>query len=95
MKKSHSLPISFLTVLLLVVGIVPLSAQSYTDLGTGAALTIIEESFAEAETNTASRVTTITREEIASYQAETTAQLVERVIGTTFSSYGALGAVSQ
>lgn len=92
MKKSHSLPISILTVILLVVGIIPLSAQSYTDLGTGAALTIIEESFAEAETNTASRVTTITREEIASYQAETTAQLVERVIGTTFSSYGALGA---
>lgn len=92
MKKSHSLPISLLTVLLLVVGITPLLAQSYTDLGTGAALTIIEESFAEAETNTASRVTTITREEIASYQAETTAQLVERVIGTSFSSYGALGA---
>jgi len=92
MKKSHILAVSIIGFLVLTVGIAPLSADSYTDLGTGATLAIIEESFAEAETNTASRVNTISREEIASYQAETTAQLVEKVIGTTFSSYGALGA---
>ena len=67
-------------------------ADAYTDFGSDLELVVIETPYAEAETNSASSVTTIDSEQIASYKAETVAELINRAIGTTFSSYGALGA---
>ncbi|AEV29191.1 outer membrane cobalamin receptor protein [Sphaerochaeta pleomorpha str. Grapes] len=81
----------FSLVLLLAV-FTTLAAQDYTDIGTAYELVISDEALAEAETNSSSSVTTITSEEIKAYNAETTAELVNKAIGTTFSSYGALGA---
>lgn len=80
------------SLVLLLAALTMLAAQDYTDIGTAYELVISDEAFAEAETNSSSSVTTITNEEIKAYNAETTAELVNKAIGTTFSSYGALGA---
>ncbi|WP_320128308.1 TonB-dependent receptor domain-containing protein [uncultured Sphaerochaeta sp.] len=81
----------FSLVLLLAV-LTTLSAQDYTDIGTAYELVVSDAAFAEAETNSSSSVTLITSDQIKAYDAETTAELVNKAIGTTFSSYGALGA---
>jgi vitamin B12 transporter len=69
------------------------AAQDITDLGTAYELVIAETSLAEAETNTASSVSVITKEQIAAYNAQTTAELIEKAVGTTIQSYGSLGSL--
>ena len=87
MKKLHVLVLLLCT----VAGTTVLSAETYQDLGTDFALVVTETPYAKAETNSASSVTVIDREQIASWQVETASQLIERAIGTSFKSYGALG----
>ncbi len=80
--------------LVLLLALSPLfAAQDITDLGTAFELVVAESSLAEAQTNTASSVSVIGKEEIASYNAQTTAELVGKAIGTSFNSYGGLGAL--
>lgn len=69
------------------------AAQDITDLGTAYELVIAETSLAEAETNTASSVSVITKEQIAAYNAQTTAELVGKAIGVSFNSVGSLGSL--
>ena len=69
------------------------TAQDITDLGTAYELVIAETSLAEAETNTASSVSVITKEQIAAYNAQTTAELVGKAIGVSFNSVGSLGSL--
>ena len=69
------------------------AAQDITDLGTAYELVIAEISLAEAETNTASSVSVITKEQIAAYNAQTTAELIEKAVGTAIQSYGSLGSL--
>jgi outer membrane cobalamin receptor len=69
------------------------AAQDITDLGTAYELVIAETSLAEAETNTASSVSVITKEQIAVYNAQTTAELVGKAIGVSFNSVGSLGSL--
>nr|WP_321295164.1 TonB-dependent receptor [uncultured Sphaerochaeta sp.] len=80
--------------LVLLLALSPLfAAQDITDLGTAFELVVAESSLAEAQTNTASSVSVLGKEEIASYNAQTTAELVGKAIGTSFNSYGSLGAL--
>ncbi|NBK22927.1 MAG: TonB-dependent receptor [Spirochaetia bacterium] len=69
------------------------AAQTTTDIGTAYELVISDVAFAQAETNNASSVSVITRAQIEAYNAQTTAELVNKAIGTNFNSYGALGAL--
>ena len=69
------------------------AAQDITDLGTAYELVIAETLLAEAETNTASSVSVITKEQIAAYNAQTTAELVGKAIGVSFNSVGSLGSL--
>jgi vitamin B12 transporter len=69
------------------------AAQDIIDLGTAYELVIAETSLAEAETNTASSVSVITKEQIAAYNAQTTAELIEKAVGTAIQSYGSLGSL--
>jgi len=69
------------------------AAQDITDLGTAYELVIAETSLAEAETNTASSVSVITKEQIAVYNAQTTAELIDKAVGTAIQSYGSLGSL--
>jgi outer membrane cobalamin receptor len=69
------------------------AAQDYTDIGTAYELVVSDKALSQAEKNSASTVTVITRKQIESYNAETTAELVNKAIGTTFNSYGALGSL--
>lgn len=69
------------------------AAQDVIDLGTDYELIIAESSLSDAETNTASAVSVITQEQISAYNAQTTAELVGKAIGTSFNSYGALGSL--
>ena len=69
------------------------AAQDITDLGTAYELVIAETSLAEAETNTASSVSVITKEQIAVYKAQTTAELVGKAIGVSFNSVGSMGSL--
>lgn len=69
------------------------AAQANTDLGTAYELVIAESSLAEAETNTASSVSVITEQQIATYNAQSTAELVGKAIGVSFNSVGSLGSL--
>lgn len=69
------------------------AAQDITDLGTAYELVIAESSLALAETNTASSVSVITEQQIASYNAQTTAELVGKAIGVSFNAAGSLGSL--
>ncbi len=69
------------------------AAQDIIDLGTAYELIIAESSLAEAETNTASSVSIITKQQIASYNAQTTAELVGKAIGVSYNSFGSLGSL--
>lgn len=82
----------FSLVLVFVVLFPSLATSPFIDLGSAYELTVFDEAFADAETNSASTVTIITREQIDSLNAQTTAELVGKAIGTSFSSYGGLGA---
>jgi vitamin B12 transporter len=80
--------------LVLLLALSPLAAaQDITDLGTAYELVIAETPLAESETNTASSVSVITEQQIASYHAQTTAELIGKAIGTSFNSYGSLGSL--
>ncbi len=83
----------FSLVLLLAVSSLFAAQDSTTDLGTAIVLVIAEPSFADAATNSSSSVSTITREQIDSYHAQSTAELVAKAIGVSFDSYGSLGAM--
>jgi len=69
------------------------AAQTTTDIGTAYELVISDVALTQAETNNASSVSVITRAQIEAYNVQTTAELVNKAIGTNFNSYGALGAV--
>ena len=69
------------------------AAQENIDLGTAYELVIAESSLAEAETNTASCVSVITEKQIATYNAQSTAELVGKAIGVSFNSVGSLGSL--
>ncbi|WP_319756264.1 TonB-dependent receptor domain-containing protein [uncultured Sphaerochaeta sp.] len=69
------------------------ATQDLVDLGTAYELVIAETPLSEAETNTASSVSVITQEQIAAYNAQTTAELVGKAIGTSFNSVGGLGSL--
>ena len=82
----------FSLVLLLTFSIL-FAAQDFTDIGTAYELVISDTALAEAETNSSSSVSIITREQIEAYNAQTTAELVNKAIGTNFNSYGGLGSL--
>nr|WP_319520809.1 TonB-dependent receptor [uncultured Sphaerochaeta sp.] len=69
------------------------ATQDAIDLGTAYELVIAETPLSEAETNTASSVSIITQEQISAYNAQTTAELVGKAIGTSFNSVGSLGSL--
>ncbi|HCJ95305.1 MAG TPA: TonB-dependent receptor, partial [Sphaerochaeta sp.] len=82
----------FSLVLVLVVLYPTFATSPFIDFGSAYELTVFDEAFADAETNSASTVTIISREQIDSFNAQTTSELVGKAIGTSFSSYGGLGA---
>ncbi len=69
------------------------ATQDLVDLGTAYELVIAETSLSDAETNTASSVSVITQDQITAYNAQTTAELVGKAIGTSFNSVGSLGSL--
>lgn len=69
------------------------ATQDLVDLGTAYELVIAETPLSDAETNTASSVSVITQEQIMAYNAQTTAELVGKAIGTSFNSVGGLGSL--
>ncbi len=69
------------------------AAQTTTDIGTAYELVISDVALAQAETNSSSSVSVITQKQIEAYNAQTTAELVNKAIGTNFNSYGSLGAL--
>ncbi|MGH0052226.1 MAG: TonB-dependent receptor plug domain-containing protein, partial [Sphaerochaetaceae bacterium] len=81
------------SLVLLVVASTLFATQDITDLGTSQELVIADTRYAEAETNTASSVSIITQEQIKAFHAQSTAELVGKAIGTSFSSYGGLGSM--
>ncbi|NCC64755.1 MAG: TonB-dependent receptor, partial [Spirochaetia bacterium] len=73
--------------LVLLLAISPLfAAQDITDLGSAYELVIAESTLSDAQTNSASSVSVITQEQIASYKAQTTAELVGKAIGVSYNS---------
>lgn len=69
--------------------------QNYTDLGTAQTLEVTENKLSDAQVNTGSYVTVITREQIENYHAETLRQLLEKAPSvTTYAAGGAVGALS-
>jgi vitamin B12 transporter len=82
----------FVLVLALSATLAFAATEQYTDLGTAQPLEVTEEKLSDAQANTASTVTVITSEQIAAYNAESTADLIGKAIGTSYNSTGALGA---
>lgn len=82
----------FSLILVFVVLSPTFSTSPFIDLGSAYELMVFDEALADAETNSASTVTIISREQIDSFNAQTTSELVGKAIGTSFSSYGGLGA---
>lgn len=68
-------------------------SEDITDLGSAYELTITGTSLAQAETNSSSSVSVITREQIEKWNLQTTAEIVAKAIGTSFNSYGGLGSL--
>lgn len=62
-----------------------------TDIGSAHELVVIESSLSQAEQNSASTVSVITEDDIKTYNAQSTAELVGKAIGVTYASYGGLG----
>ncbi len=81
----------FSLVVLLALSTIFAAQTTTTDIGTAYELVISDVAFAQAETNNASSVSVITRKQIEAYNAQSTGELVNKAIGTTFNSYGALG----
>lgn len=68
--------------------------QNYTDLGTAQTLEVTEDKLSDAQVNTGSYVTVITREQIENYHAETLRQLLEKAPSVTTYAAGAVGAMA-
>jgi len=83
----------FVLVLALSTAMLCASDNQYTDLGTAQTIEVTEEQISDAQANTGSTVAVITKEQIETYHAESTADLVGKVIGTSYTSNGSLGAV--
>lgn len=80
--------------LVLLLALSPLfAAQDITDIGSAYELVIAESTLSDAQTNSASSVSVITQDQIASYNAQTTAELVGKAIGVSYNSYGSLGSL--
>ncbi len=79
--------------LALLLFVSTIAAGDITDLGTAVELVIAETDISEAQTNSSSSVSVITSEQIESYHAQSTAELVGKAIGASFNSVGALGAM--
>jgi len=78
--------------MVLVLCIMPIFAdQGYTDLGTAGVLEIVEEKLSDAQVNTASTVTVITKEQIETLKPESTMDLLNTALGVTGTTYGGLG----
>ncbi|MDY0289705.1 MAG: TonB-dependent receptor [Sphaerochaeta sp.] len=82
----------FSLVVLLALSTLFAAQTTTTDIGTAYELVISDVAFAQAETNNSSSVSIITRKQIEAYNAQSTGELVNKAIGTSFNSYGALGA---
>ena len=83
----------FVALVLSATNLVFAADQNYTDLGTAQTLEVTESKLSEAQVNSGSNVTVITQAEIQAYRPESTADLIGKAIGTSFNSYGALGAL--
>lgn len=83
----------FSLVVLLALASIFAAQTTTTDIGTAYELVISDVALAQAETNNASSVSVITQKQIEAYNAQTTAELVNKAIGTNFNSYGSLGSV--
>lgn len=77
----------------LVMLLITTTLFAVTDIGSAKELVITETPLAHAEQNTASTVSVITQEEIKTYNAQSTAELVGKAIGVTYNSVGSLGAL--
>jgi vitamin B12 transporter len=71
----------FVLVLALSATLAFAATEQYTDLGTAQPLEVTEEKLSDAQANTASTVTVITSEQIAAYNAESTADLIGNATG--------------
>ena len=67
--------------------------QNYTDLGTAQTITVTEDKLSDAQVNTGSYVTVITREQVEAYHAESTADLLRKAVGVDSNAKGTLGAI--
>ncbi|HKM07260.1 MAG TPA: TonB-dependent receptor plug domain-containing protein, partial [Sphaerochaeta sp.] len=83
----------FSLVVLLALSTLFAAQTTTTDIGTAYELVISDVALAQAETNNASSVSVITRKQIEAYNADSTGDLVNKAIGTTFNSKGGLGAL--
>lgn len=81
----------FSLVVLLALSTLLAAQTTTTDIGTAYELVISDVAFAQAETNNSSSVSVITRAQIEAYNAQTTADLVNKAIGASFNSKGGLG----
>ncbi len=68
--------------------------QNYTDLGTAQTLEVTENKLSDAQVNTGSYVTVITREQIGNYHAETLDKLLQKAAGITNYAAGSIGSLS-
>lgn len=68
--------------------------QNYTDLGTAQTITVTEDKLSDAQVNTGSYVTVITREQVEAYHAETLDKLLSKVPAVTCYTAGAIGSLS-
>ena len=94
-KRGNSSSSSLLVTMLFTLTAAVVAAQDYTDIGRAYELVVQSQALAEAQTDTSSTVTSIASEQIDRPNCEATAEPVNTAIGTTFSSYGALGAQQQ
>lgn len=82
----------FSLVLVCIVLSAVFPTTSFIDLGTAQTFVVYDRALPDAETDSASTVTVITQEHIKDMRAQSTAELVGMAIGTTYDSYGSLGA---
>ncbi len=61
------------------------------DIGSALELVVTEEKLAEAQTNSGSTVTIITADQIKTYNAQTTSDLLGKALGVSAGSYGYVG----
>ena len=68
--------------------------QNYTDLGTAQTITVTEDKLSDAQVNTGSYVTVITREQVEAYHAETLDKLLQKAPGITTYTAGSIGSLN-